>query len=119
MTARELEANGVATVIIGSGLDIVKECGVSRYLHNDIPLGNPLGHPYNSDEQLATVTKALEMIVRSERPTIELSQMKWQGGEDWRENYMRVDDSNREILRQAGIENRLARKTQIAKGEKR
>ncbi|HIG44108.1 MAG: hypothetical protein ABGY96_29085 [bacterium] len=119
MTARALEANGIATVVIGSALDIVEHCGVPRYLHNDIPLGNPLGHPYNTDEQLDTVRQALSLLSSSAEPVVRKTAMKWHNGESWRGNYLKVDDSNREALKLAGVENRRRRREQIEKGEKR
>lgn len=90
-----------------------------RYLHNDIPLGNPLGHPYAEDEQLQSVVSALELIERATEPTIRFGQLKWHDGESWRDNYMKIDETNRETLRLAGIENRRSRLEQIEKGEKR
>jgi D-proline reductase (dithiol) PrdB len=119
LTARELESHGIATVIIGSGLDIVEKCGVPRYLHNDIPLGNPLGHPYAAAEQLASVASALQLIEQASVPTIRFCKVKWHDGEGWRANYMKIDETNRETLRLAGIENRRSRREQIEKGEKR
>lgn len=119
MTARTLEAAGIATVIIGSGLDIVEHCGVPRYLHNDIPLGNPLGHPFHPDEQLETVRQALDMVKNATEPTTKITSLKWQGGEEWRQNYMKIDDSNREALKLAGEENRRKRLEAIEQGHKR
>lgn len=119
MTARALEENGIATVVIGSAIDIVTHCGVPRYLHNDIPLGNPLGHPYESDQHLDCVARALMMVRDESEPTVKKSHLKWQNGEAWRDNYMRVDDSNREKLKMMGEENRRRRREMIDNGEKR
>ena len=114
-----MEAGGIATVIVGSAIDIVEHCGVPRYLHVDFPLGNPLGHPYDEEEQLETVRQALRMIRDSKNPVTRLSSLKWQGGEDWRSNYMRVDESNRELLKRMGEENRENRRRMIEQGIKR
>jgi hypothetical protein len=119
LTARTLEANKITTVIIGSALDIVDHCGVPRYLHNDIPLGNPLGHPYRTEEQLHSVRLALLLITDSTKPVISRTSLRWHKGESWRSNYMKVDESNREALELAGEENRRRRREQIDKGEKR
>jgi D-proline reductase (dithiol) PrdB len=119
LTARTLEANGITTVVIGSALDIVERCGVPRYLHNDIPLGNSLGHPYRAEEQLHSVRLALSLIANSTEPVIRKSSLRWHNGESWRSNYMKVDESNREALKLAGEENRRRRREQIDKGEKR
>lgn len=100
-------------------MDIVEHAQAPRYFHNDIPLGNPLGHPYQEDEQLKSIKMALEMIVNEDAPTTIISNLRWHKGEAWRENYMRVDDSNRQSLREAGDLNRKQRLEGISSGEKR
>jgi len=119
LAARQLEQNGIATVVIGSALDIVQTAQAPRYFHNDIPLGNPLGHPFNSAEQLATVTQALSMIDDPASPRLKMSDLRWHQGEQWRENYMRVDETNKEALKLAGEENRKQRKENALNGVKR
>ncbi len=119
MTARHLEANGIATVVVGSAWDIVNHCKVPRYLHNDIPLGNPLGPPYKPQAHLKSVTAALKLVAESSEPVAVKTDLAWEDGEAWRENYMRVDESNREALIRMGEENRRNRKAQIANGEMR
>ena len=57
-----LEANGLPTVIIGSALDIVEHCGVPRFVFTDLPLGNPVGHPWNRDMQRDVVRLALRTL---------------------------------------------------------
>ena len=107
-------------MVVGSALDIVEHCGVPRYLHNDIPLGNPLGRPYQPEEQLSSVRQALRLIEEAKSPVIHINKgVTWTDGEVWRENYSRVDDSNRELLKQKGVENRRLRRERIANGEKR
>ena len=43
LVARHLEANGVATVVMGCAKDIVEHAAVPRFLFNDFPLGNSAG----------------------------------------------------------------------------
>ncbi len=69
LVARYLEANGLPTVIIGSALDIVEHCGVPRFVFTDLPLGNPVGHPWNRDMQREVVRLALQHARDSQRPT--------------------------------------------------
>ncbi|MFT5212219.1 MAG: D-proline reductase (dithiol) PrdB [Flavobacterium sp.] len=115
MTARLLDAHSISTVIIGSALDILKHCGAPRYLFNDLPLGNPLGNPYKPEEHLLSVRQALRLVEDSESPTgLINNELHWEGDNTWRENYMRVDDANREELKLAGIENRRLRLQQNA-----
>jgi len=105
-------------------MDIVEHAQAPRYFHNDIPLGNPLGHPYREDEHLSSIRSALDMVVNLDAPAIVRSDLRWHMGENWKENYMRVDASNRQALKDAGEENRRQRLISIAEkketmGEKR
>ena len=97
-------------------MDIVTHCNVPRYLHNDFPLGNPLGPPDDRTTQRNSVEKALEMAITSTKAVIEISDATWPGDPNWRSVYGRVDDSNRDLLRQMGEENRRKRAENKAGG---
>lgn len=97
------------TVIIGSARDIVEQCGVPRFVFNDLPLGNPIGRPYDRAMQLETVRLAVDTLEKAWAPrTTVQTPFQWES-ERWRANYMRVDDSNREALRLAGERRRAER----------
>ena len=103
LVARELEAHGIATVILGSAVDIVEYCGVPRFLFTDFPLGNPCGLPDDRAMQQANVGMALELLVTAKGPaTVVKSPFRFSDDEGWRAVYARVDDSNRDALRAAG-----------------
>jgi len=106
LAARHLEENGVPTVIMGSARDIVEECGVARFVFTDFPLGNPCGKPWDAGMQRSIVGIALDVLERAwmARTTVQ-TPFHW-GSEEWRDNFMRVDDSNREALARAGEERR-------------
>lgn len=107
LVARILEANGIATVIVGSAMDIVERCGVPRYLHSDLPLGNPCGVPYDREMQKVIIRQAFMLLEEATEPkTIERSSAVWPGANDWRDGYSKVDDSNREELRLKGEDRR-------------
>ena len=109
LTARHLEENGIPTVIIGSARDIVEECGVPRFLFNDLPLGNPCGIPYDSVMQAGVLELALDLLEHAWQPrTTVQTPYRWPD-EEWRANYMRVDESNREAMAIAGEERRQRR----------
>ncbi|MBD3648232.1 MAG: hypothetical protein HUJ31_12455 [Pseudomonadales bacterium] len=111
-----LEENGIATAVIGSALDIVKHCGTPRFLFNDLPLGNPLGIPYDSEMQYQSVRMGLDLISTATGPgTVVQTPFRWEN-DDWRAVYGRVDDSNREELRRMGEENRRRRAENHSKG---
>jgi hypothetical protein len=106
LVARELEENGIATVVIGSARDIVEECGVARFLFTDFPLGNPCGRPGDVEMQRAILGLALDMLEGAWSPcTTVRAPFQWPD-DQWRHNFMRVDDDNRDVLARAGEERR-------------
>ena len=119
MTARTLEAGGISTVIIGAALDIVTWCGVPRYVFNDLPLGNPLGPPFDRQTHDRSVDIALSLLESATSPQVIDTGITWPGDENWKDNYMRVDASNRALLKRMGEENRRKRRQQIDHGLRR
>ncbi len=102
LVARHLEANGVPTVVIGSGRDIVEEAGVPRFVFVDFPLGNPTGKPGDTEMQRSIVSLALDVVESAIVPrTTVQAPVEW-GSDDWRENFMLVNDDNRAALLAAG-----------------
>lgn len=120
LLARHLEANGITTVIIGSAMDIIVHCGVPRYLHTDFPLGNPCGKPYDIKMQTAVVRQALNLALNATSPnSIERAPFTWGDDNSWRDRYSRVDDSNRQHLRELGEQRRQIQTKKKASGEDR
>jgi hypothetical protein len=116
LTARRLEADGIATVVMGSARDIVEECGVARFLFTDFPLGNPCGKPWNREMQLSIVGSALDLLERAWMPrTTVQTPFHWED-DAWRDAFLRVDDSNREALARAG-EERRRRQAEVKTGQ--
>jgi len=106
LVARYLEENGLSTVVMGSARDIVEECGVARFIFTDFPLGNPCGKPGDVAMQRSIVEMALDLLERAWMPrTTVQTPFRWDN-DAWRENFMRVDESNREALARAGEERR-------------
>ena len=94
---------------MGSGRDIVEECGVSRFLFVDFPLGNPCGKPWDAQMQGALVGGALDLLERAWEPRTTVQRPEvWDAQNNlmWRERFMRIDDSNREKLARAGAARR-------------
>jgi D-proline reductase (dithiol) PrdB len=101
-----LEANGIPTVIMGSAKDIVEECGVPRFVFTDFPLGNPCGKPWDADMQRSIMESALDLLDRAWMPrTTVQTPFQWEN-DAWRDDFLRVDDSNREALARSGEERR-------------
>ncbi len=111
LVARHLEANGIATVIVGSARDVVELCGVPRFLFSDFPLGNPCGRPYDEAMQREIVGLALDLLESATEPrTTRQTPFVWSEDEAWKETYARVTPEEAERLHRAG-EARRARQT--------
>ena len=95
LVARRLEAEGIPTVVIGSARDIVEECGVSRFLFTDFPLGNPLGKPDDTQMQAETLELAFRVLETAIVPrTTVQNPVQWSPGDDgWRERFMAITDA--------------------------
>jgi D-proline reductase (dithiol) PrdB len=107
LVARYLEAHGIATVLIGSALDIVEYCGVPRFLFTDFPLGNPAGPPWRRDLQRQIVEQAVDLLGSATSPRVTVrSPVQWPSDDDWRPRYGRVKPEELERLRAAGEERR-------------
>ena len=102
-------------MVIGSAMDIVTHCKVPRYLHNDLPLGNPLGGPGDRVAHKETLLNALA-LTSADSPIVKVSALQWSGDSDWKSAYNRVDDSNRESLLKMGEENRRRRAANKSRG---
>jgi hypothetical protein len=112
LVARHLEANGISTVVVGSGRDIVEECGVARFLFSDFPLGNPCGRPWDTEMQRAIVGYAFDLLESATLPrTTAQTPFVWSEDAGWKERYARVDAEAAEKLRAAG-ERRRAKQVQ-------
>ena len=114
MTARTLEAAGIATVVIGSALDILRTAGTPRVIFNDLPLGNPVGKPFDRDMQHRTVSAAFELLFSAEASgAVKTLPHQWSTRDAWRENFMAVraeDAATLEALGRATQANRLENK---------
>ena len=119
LTARHLEANGIPTVTLGSARDIVEQAGVSRFLFTDFPLGNPCGAPYDVEMQRAILGMAFDLLenARFPRTTVQ-TPFAWPTDE-WRRNYMLVDETNAAALKRAGEERRDNQARRKAEGRVR
>lgn len=101
-------------------MDIVVHCGVPRYLHTDLPLGNPCGKPYDIEMQTAIIKQALNLVKTASTPnTIERAPFTWGDDNVWRDRYLRVDDSNRQYLRELGEQRRQLQANRKAQGDAR
>lgn len=89
LAARHLEANGIATVVMGAALDIVEHCGVPRFLFSDFPLGNAAGIPNDTGSQDATLELALRLLesAPAARTTVQ-NPLRWNGDPLWKDRVL-------------------------------
>jgi len=110
LTARALEAAGIATVVIGSALDILQRAGTPRIVFNDLPLGNPVGKPFDSTMQNESLSAALNLLYQAQSPgAVQQLPNQWSASEGWRDNFMAITPHNREQLLLLGEESRRQR----------
>jgi hypothetical protein len=92
LVARHLEANGIATVIMGAAKDIVELCGVPRFLFSDLPLGNAAGKPQDTASQDRTLNLTLDLLEQATAPrTTVRSPLTWGDDESWKRDYGNID----------------------------
>ena len=88
LVARHLEANGIATVIMGCAKDIVEHAGVPRLLFSDFPLGNSAGRPHDATSQAQTLELALSVLESAPGPqTTVQSPLRWSADHSWKRDY--------------------------------
>ena len=111
LVARCLEADGIATVVLGSALDIVEHCGVPRFAFVDFPLGNPCGRPWDRAMQGQVVASAMALFETAAGPRTTLRlPYRWGWDESWRDNYMAIRDADLKALHQQGEARRALRR---------
>lgn len=88
LVARHLEANGIATVIMGCAKDVVEHCGVPRFLFSDFPLGNAAGKPHDPASQRETLQLAFDLLASAPaaRTTVQ-SPQRWTDDPAWKQDY--------------------------------
>jgi hypothetical protein len=89
LVARQLEAGGIATVLMGAAKDIVEHVGVPRLLFSDVPLGHAAGLPHDPASQDLVLEQALRVLEAAPAPrTTVQSSLRWPGSAGWRDDYL-------------------------------
>lgn len=92
LIARHLEAQGIATVIVGCAYDIVRRAGAPRFYFSNFPLGHSAGKPFDSRSQQNTLFGALALLESAQLPgTCDTSPQRWSADERWQRDYMNID----------------------------
>jgi hypothetical protein len=92
LVARHLEANGIATVVMGCAKDIVEYAAVPRFLFSDFPLGNSAGKPHDAESQALTLELALRVLESApgSRTTVQ-SPLRWSADPAWKLDYNNIE----------------------------
>jgi len=105
LVARHLEANGIATVVMGCAKDIVEHCGVPRFLFSDFPLGNSAGRPHDMQSQALTLELALRLLESAPGPrTTMQSPLRWNEDASWKLDYSNPERLSHEEIRRLRAE---------------
>jgi hypothetical protein len=92
LVARHLEANGIATVVMGCAKDIVEHAAVPRFLFSDFPLGNSAGKPHDVASQALTLELALRVLQAAPGPRSTMaSPLRWADDASWKLDYLNID----------------------------
>ena len=92
LVARHLEANGIATVVMGAAKDIVEHAAVPRFLFSDFPLGNSAGKPHDVASQDQTLELALRVLETAPGPrTTMQSPLRWSEDASWKLDYLNLE----------------------------
>jgi hypothetical protein len=120
LIARHLEANGIATVVMGCAKDVVEHCGAPRFLFSDFPLGNSAGRPHDPESQATTLELALRVLESAHGPrTTVQSPLRWSENADWKLDYCNPERLSPEEIRRLREEAERARETARALREVR
>ncbi len=112
LVARHLEANGVATVIMGAAKDVVEHCGVPRFVFSDFPLGNAAGRPHDPDSQAATLDLALRVLETAVAPrTTVQNPLRWSEDSSWKLDYLDATRLTKDDLARERAENDRSKAT--------
>ncbi len=118
LIARHLEENGLPTVIMGCGRDIVEHVGVARFLYSEFPLGNSAGKPDDADSQRETLHLALALFDAATEPrTTFQSPQRWADNDNWQYDFLNIDALTADKV--AALKADFARQKQIANRLKR
>lgn len=88
LVARQLEAAGIPTVVMGSAKDIVEHAGTPRFLFSDFPLGNSAGKPNDPASQAFTLELALRLLETAPGANATVrSPLRWSADASWKLDY--------------------------------
>ena len=116
LAARHLEADGIATTVMGCAKDIVEHAAAPRFLFSDFPLGNGAGRPHDLLSQELSLELALRLLEAAPGARTTLaSPLRWSADPSWKEDYSSIAKLAPEELARRRAE--FERQKRAAKGE--
>lgn len=95
LVARHLEAAGIATICLGSALDILQSGNPPRSAFTDFPLGHTAGPPGDPDQQYRIIGDSLRALESMSTPgDIRHLDVSWPEGDAWRIEAERGDSGD-------------------------
>jgi hypothetical protein len=95
LVARHLEAAGIATICLGSALDILQAGNPPRGVFTDFPLGHSAGPPDDPEQQYRIVRDSLRALDSIKAAgEIRHLDVSWPGGHAWRIEAERGDSGD-------------------------
>ena len=95
LVARHLEAAGIATICLGSALDILQAGNPPRGAFTDFPLGHSAGPPGDAQQQYRIVRDCLRALESISAPgDIRHLDVSWPDGDAWRIEAERGDSDD-------------------------
>ena len=95
LIARAFETAGIPTATISTGLSISQGVGTPRIVYSDMPLGRPLGHPFDIEGQRSTVLAALNLAVSMTVPgTVAYLANEWSLDHSWKDRAGKAGQSS-------------------------
>ena len=84
LIARHAEANGIATICLGSALDIIRAVRPPRAAFLDFPLGHTAGKANEPELQRAIVWEALAALEEMRAPgSVKILSYRWSDDDSW------------------------------------
>ena len=110
LVARHLEENGIPTVMLGCGKDIVESAGVPRFLFSDFPLGNSAGKPFDTEMQREILGMAIGLLDSAVGPrTTMQTPFRWAEDAAWKRDFYRLDMTEEQLAKaRAEMDNQKA-----------
>jgi hypothetical protein len=92
LVARVLEKGGISTVTYTTARDIAATAGNPRQIFVNYPLGNPVGRPYDQENQREVLRAGLKLLEDAERPGIIVDlPYVWSESNLWMKKFMTAE----------------------------